>query len=120
MPLKKCPECNNAVSNTAATCPHCGYQFRTVNYSKPSPKPTYHIYDSRASKTIERDLNIKCIIGLIGSIVGIIAAIVFIVLAFVGPKEPAALFWLALLCGLAALIVSIFGLVWYIYRLKTY
>lgn len=28
MTLIKCPECNTAVSNTAKTCPHCGYNIK--------------------------------------------------------------------------------------------
>lgn len=28
MTLIKCPECNVAVSNTAKTCPHCGYNIK--------------------------------------------------------------------------------------------
>lgn len=28
MTLIKCPECNATVSNTANTCPHCGYNIK--------------------------------------------------------------------------------------------
>ena len=28
MTLIKCPECNAVVSNTAKTCPHCGYNTK--------------------------------------------------------------------------------------------
>lgn len=28
MTLIKCPECNTTVSNTANTCPHCGYNIK--------------------------------------------------------------------------------------------
>ena len=31
MVLIKCPECNNDVSDKAATCPHCGYAFELVS-----------------------------------------------------------------------------------------
>lgn len=28
MTLIKCPECNAVISNTAKTCPHCGYNIK--------------------------------------------------------------------------------------------
>ena len=31
MALVKCPECGNDVSDTARTCPHCGYNLRIKN-----------------------------------------------------------------------------------------
>jgi hypothetical protein len=30
MPLASCPECSQQISQTASSCPHCGYQPRPV------------------------------------------------------------------------------------------
>ena len=32
MALKECPECKGQVSNTATTCPHCGYTRETIGF----------------------------------------------------------------------------------------
>lgn len=32
MALIKCPECGKEFSDTATTCPHCGYSPKTIEY----------------------------------------------------------------------------------------
>lgn len=34
MSMTKCPECDNAISNKASACPHCGYDFQAERKKK--------------------------------------------------------------------------------------
>ena len=38
MALTNCPECNNEVSDSALTCPHCGFQLKNQKLQKKAPK----------------------------------------------------------------------------------
>ena len=83
MALVKCPECKKEVSDTAETCPHCGYRLK-----KPISRPTTTYYSNRASNIVERDHNMKHIGGIISGIIGIIAGIICFCLC--GIKEAQA------------------------------
>lgn len=74
MALIKCPECGREVSDTAPTCPHCGYQLK-----KSITTPTYHHhYESRSSRLYEKEHDRKYKEMIAGGIIAIIAAIGFL------------------------------------------
>ena len=52
MALIKCPECGKEVSDSAPTCPHCGYVL------KKTPSTT-HYYESRSSRLYEQEYTRK-------------------------------------------------------------
>ena len=116
MALVKCPECKQDVSDTAETCPHCGYRLK-----KPAPKPTTTYYNNRASHIVERDHNMKHVGGIIGGIFGIIAGIVFFCLC--GTAEARAYSEIRTACiigGIIIIIASIIAIAYSAYRLKNY
>lgn len=116
MALTKCPECHKDVSDTAETCPHCGYRLKRV-----TPKPTTTYYSNRASNIVERDHNMKHVGGIIGGIIGIIAGIVFF--ACCGLPEVKAyseIRTVLILGGILMLIVGIIAIAYSAYRLRNY
>lgn len=116
MALTKCPECNKEVSDTAETCPHCGYRLKRT-----TPRPTTTYYNNRASNIVERDHNMKHVGGIIGGIIGIIAAIVFF--ACCGLPEAKAYSEIRaafIIGGIIILIVSIIAIAYSAYRLENY
>ena len=116
MALTRCPECNKKVSDTAETCPHCGYRLK-----KQTPRPTTIYYNNRASNIVERDHDMKHVGGIVAGIIGIIAAI----LLFACCGLPVAkAFWeirtTFIIGGIIILIVSIIAIAYSAYRLKNY
>ena len=116
MALVKCPECKKEVSDTAETCPHCGYRLK-----KPISRPTTTYYSNRASNIVERDHNMKHIGGIIGGIISIIAGIVFF--CFCGTEEAQAyseIKTIYIIGGIFFIIVGIIAIAYSAYRLKEY
>ena len=64
MSLIKCPECKQEVSDSAVTCPHCGYQLRNEQ--------------NRAYKLVEKEHDRKYKEMIAGGIICLIAAIAFL------------------------------------------
>ena len=109
MALIKCPECNKEVSDTAETCPHCGYRFK-----KPTPIPTTTYY----SNIVESDHKMEQIGGIIGGIIGIIGGIVFLGLG-VAPEAKAypELGAVYVISGIILIVVGIIAIAYSAYRL---
>ena len=116
MALTKCPECQKEVSDTAETCPHCGYRLK-----KPAPRPTIKYYNNRASNIIERDHNMNHVGGIIAGIISIICGIVMFCCCGLPEakayKEISAIFVIA---GIILLLVGIIAIAYSAYRLKNY
>lgn len=74
MALIKCPECSHEVSDTAPTCPHCGYQLKrtttasSYNYS----------YQSRSHRLYEKEHDRKYKEMIAGGIIALIAGPCFL------------------------------------------
>jgi hypothetical protein len=68
MALINCPECNKEVSDTALTCPHCGYQLKKPASVTPPAKKT----DRKGCLIVLLTL---CAIGIVSVIVGVIERI---------------------------------------------
>ena len=116
MALVKCPECKKEVSDTAETCPHCGYRLK-----KPISRPTTTYYSNRASNIVERDHDMKHIGGIISGIIVIIFGIVLFCLC--GMKEAQAyseVKAILIIGGIILIIVGIIGIAYSAYRLKEY
>ena len=113
MALIRCPECNHEVSDTAETCPHCGYRLRGI------PQQTSYSY--RASRIVEREHNLKHTLGIIGSVIGLVAAIVFFILsyAYSGVAQEAVR-ETCLIGGFLMLLISVPCLIYSIYKLRNY
>lgn len=116
MALIKCPECNKEVSDTAETCPHCGYRLK-----KPAPRPTTTYYSNRASNIVERDHNMKHIGGIIAGIISIICGIImFCCCALPEARAYQAINATFIVCGIVLLLIGIVAIAYSAYRLKNY
>lgn len=105
MALIKCPECHHEVSDTAETCPHCGY--RLMHQMQVIPK---------AMKIYERDHKERQIGNVIGGIVSIIVGIVFFCL--IGIDNGYTLIFV--LTGIFLFIIGIAGIIYGVHRLRNY
>ena len=81
MALIKCPECGHDVSDTAETCPNCGYRLK---------EKTDYSFDYSTYNRINKRLKEKFIGGIIGSIFLFIYGIV-ILFQLGDPDTPSAL-----------------------------
>ena len=71
MALIRCPECSHEVSDTAATCPNCGY---AISEMKPFEKKTTNLSTPYLSKEDKK----KAILEIIGGLVLVIFGIPFV------------------------------------------
>jgi hypothetical protein len=71
MALINCPECKREVSNTAVTCPHCGFHLK-----KPEEKAAIHPIKTRK----------KSRLGIVFKALGVIGVIVILAALFVKYK----------------------------------
>ena len=72
MALIRCPECNKEVSDSASSCPHCGYPLKE---SKPT---SYYGYQSRSDRLVEKEHDRKYKEMIAGGIICFIGAIFFL------------------------------------------
>lgn len=78
MALIKCPECGRDVSDSAITCPNCGYPLKQDQTEKKTELKIKNSFDSRIVKKPRKDKNKKIIVpGLILLVIIIIIGIVF-------------------------------------------
>ena len=75
MALIECPECHHEVSDTAETCPNCGYRLKPKNY-------TSEVIEANTKYKIGKTLKEKYIANLILSILLIVLGIVVFVKGF--------------------------------------
>ena len=90
MALIKCPECTRDVSDTAAHCPHCGYNLsrqKNIKSMQKSIGTFKHI-----AKTIKSNRKFKIVFSIIASVLALL------VLAILYFTSPLLLFLLSLIC----------------------
>lgn len=83
MALIKCPECSHEVSNTAKTCPNCGY---AISEMQPFEKKTTNLSAPFLSKEDKKKAILEIIGGLVLVIFGIpfVAVIIGIIVDIIG------------------------------------
>lgn len=115
MALIKCPECQKEVSDTAETCPHCGYRL------KPAKRQTTYYYSSRASDIVERDHFIRNVVGIIGGAILIIVGIVFFCICGATVAGTySEIKTLLIISGIIIIILGVVSILYSVYRLKNY
>lgn len=120
MALVKCPECKLDVSDSAETCPHCGYRLKKPDNSTRiySQRP---YYNNRASQIVERDHNMKHIGGIVAGVITIILGIVlFFFCGVPGIKEYKELLIVFILSGVVLILTGIGVIIYSAYRLNNY
>ncbi len=117
MALIKCPECNKDVSDTAETCPHCGYRLKKVT----SKYETVYYNDDRDVDTIARYYRRRQTANIIIGFLAIIVGIVFLCrLGLKETKESREITILLIVSGILLILVGIGAIGISIYRLKKY
>jgi len=79
MALVKCPECSNEVSDSAQSCPKCGFPITQAENTE-APAESKEVYD----KAAEQKKTSKGCLTFLGVIVGIILIIVIVAMCSSG------------------------------------
>lgn len=111
MAIIECPECHNAVSDQAPTCPHCGCPIKKeTNYSS---------MEKNTIRQVNSEMKARHMVGIVCGILLVpISILAFVATAFEDVQQNSAMKTGCIVMGILCLVLGIFVAIYSIIKYR--